>query len=182
MISNTGSAINARDFNRDTKDPDRDTWSAGAMHHLVTALDGAPVAIVLDKQTGFVEFNVTLGGVRENGRGFHEVLVERTHVNGTNSRCWYLLFKVGTVIQLGESGARWEALESYSEEGTRAVVQLQHDMMDKLGIENRDALPRGTWSVSHFPRFVHASFKPESDRDPVKFMWRRYSSAQLANA
>lgn len=183
MISQTGSAITAQDFNHNTKDPLRNEWSPGAMHHLIKALNGAPVAIVLEKATGFAEFNVTLGGVRKTpGYGTFQVLVQRTYSDGKTGGCWYPLYSVGTVIELGNSHARWDALRSYSDEQTRAIVQLQHDMMGELEIENRDALPRGTWEARVFPGYVHASYTPEKFGAPVKYTWKRYQTKDLVKA
>ena len=183
MISTTGSAIQPQDFNPNTKDPQRHEWSAGAMHHLVKALNGQAVAVVLDKRTGFTEVNVTLGGVRQNGRGFFELLVQRTYSDGKTGGCWYLLFQVGMVMTLdrdGEGlGARYIARESFNEEQTRAIRKLQDEMMTELGIEDRYQLPRGKWDCSSFPGYVHASFKPEKILDPVRYTWRRYSADAL---
>jgi hypothetical protein len=187
MISATGSAITPRDFNKDTKDQQRDEWSPGAMDHLVKALNGAPVAIVLDKQTGFCEVNVTLGGVRANGRGHYEVLVQRTYSDGKTGGCWYLLFQVGAVITLGEEtpglGSRYTAYQAYSEERTRAIRQLQDALMVELGIDDRYQLPRGKWAARSFPGFVHASFDPEKrERGGLLYTWKRYEASALAAA
>lgn len=186
MISTTGSAITPRDFNQDTKDPMRDEWSSGAMAHLVKALNGTPVAIVLDKQTGFCEVNVTLGGVRANGRGHFEVLVQRTYSDGTTGGCWYLLFQVGTVITLGKEtpglGARYTAYQAYSEEQTQAIRKLQDAMMAELGIGDRYQLPRGKWAARSFPGYVHASYTPEKTLDEPGYTWKRYNADELINA
>lgn len=183
MASSTGSAISARDFSDKVADPNRDEWNSGAMHHLVKALNGSPVAIVLDKGTGFTEVNVTLGGVRQTpGYGTFQVLVQRAHSEGTNSDCWYPLFKVGTVIELGDSHARWTALESYRVEKSAAIRRLRNEMVDELATEHLVELPKGTWEASMFPGFVHASFRPEGYRGPVTYTWKRYESRDLVNA
>lgn len=183
MTSTSGSAITPRDFNSNTKDPQRDEWSPGAMQHLVNALKDAQVAIVCDKQTGFAEVGVTLGGVRVNGYGHHEVLVRRTYSDGTSGGCWYLLFQVGAVMVLDREseglGARYEAYRSYSQEQTRAIAKLRKEMGAELGIED---FPRGTWEARSFPGRVHASFRPEKILDPVRFTWRSYTSKELADA
>ena len=181
MISSTGSAITARDFNDNTNDSHRDEWNSGAMHHLVKALKGAPVAVVLDKRTGFVEFNVTLGGVRQTpGYGTYQVLVERTYSDGTTGGCWYPLLKVGAVIVLGESRARWEALESYREERIRAVTKLGEKLARQLGVNSRYDLPHGKFDARLFPGLVHVSFQPESYRGELSYTWEQYTSAELA--
>jgi hypothetical protein len=184
MISSTGSATNARDFSKRTTDPHRDDWNAGAMHHLVQALGDSPVAIVLDKATGFTEVGVTLGGVRQTpGYGTYQVLVQRVHSDGTTSGCWFPLFKVGTVIELKAMGnAHYTALSSYAEEKTRAVRRLQDEMMAELSIQDRYQLPKGTWNASVFNGFVHVSFQPESFTGPVEYRWERYASSVLATA
>lgn len=183
MTSTTGSAISPRDFNKNTKDPLRDEWNSGAMHHLVKALNGQPVAIVLNKATGFVEVNVTLGGVRQTpGYGTFQVLIQRVYSDGTTGGCWYPLFQVGTVIELGDSLARWDAVRAYSEEQTAAIVALQNKMMEELGAKDRYSLPRGTWEARVFPGYVHASFSPEKFGGPVKYTWKRFEAKALAGA
>lgn len=188
MTSTSGSAITARDFNRNTQDPRRDEWTPGAMHHLVKALNGTAVAIVCEKNTGFAEVNVTLGGVRENGYGHYEVLVNRVYSDGTTGGCWYLLFKIGAVITLDSRadqvglGARYEAVKTLGEERRQGIRKLQDHMMAQLGVEDREQLPRGKWECSSFPRHVHASFTPESYTGPVKFTWQAYHSADLVPA
>jgi hypothetical protein len=183
MASSTGSAISARDFSDKVTDPNRDEWSSGAMHHLVKALNGSPVAIVLDKSTGFAEVNVTLGGVRQNpGYGTFQVLVKRVHSDGTTGGCWYPLFQVGTVIELGDSRARWIARESYRTEKSAAIRRLHDEMADDLATEHLDDFPAGEWEASMFPGFVHASFRPESYCGPVNYTWKRYESKDLATA
>lgn len=181
MISGTASAISARDFDRNAKDT-RDEWTPGAMHHLIKALNGAPVVIVLDKRTGFAGMNVTLGGVRQApGFGTFEVLVKRIYSDGKTGGCWYPLFQVGTVIELGTSN-RWNAIDAYQEERTRAIRKLQAEMVVSLGVKDVYAMPRGAWEARVFNGFVHASFAPEKFNGPVKYTWKRYSSAELAEA
>jgi hypothetical protein len=186
MTSTTAAAINASDFHathgRKRDGNRRDTWSPGAMRHLVKALDGAPVVIVCEKATGFTEANVTLGGVRESGYGSYQVLVQRDHSDGTTSACWYPLDKIGVVITLGDSAPRWKAIDAYREEHTRAVRRLQDDLVARLGVASRYDLPRGTWDASLLGHSVHASFAPADHQGPLNYTWRSYPSDSLADA
>lgn len=184
MTSGTGSAIQARDFNKNTKDPLRDEWGPGAMQHLVNALNGSPVAIVLDKHTGFAEVNVTLGGVRQTpGYGTFQVLVKRVYSDGTTGGCWYPLYQVGTVIVLDRGsegmGARYNALMAYMDERSAASRKLQAEMVADAGVEDPSELPRGKWEVRSFPGYVHASFSPEKILGPGRYTWKRYETADL---
>lgn len=183
MTSTTAAAINARDFGDRVTEANRDEWRAGAMHHLIKALNDAPVTIVLDTHTGFTQANVTLGGVRQTpGYGTFQVLVESVHSGGTKGRCWHPLHKVGAVIIMGDSAPRWEALRTFREERSAAIVRLQKDMAVELGLSNCLELPRGTWSVSVFNGYVHASFSPERVNGLVRYTSKRYESADLARA
>lgn len=180
-VSTTASAIEARDFSERVTDPNRDEWKSGAMHHLIKALAGAPVAVVLEKATGFTMVNVKLTGVRQTpGYGTFQVLVEDTYSDGNTGRCWYPLYKVGTVIELGKSRARWVALDSYREERTQAVLRLQGEIRTKLGLEDNQPLPRGEWDAQVFNGYVHASFAPPFGKERViGYTWKRYASADL---
>lgn len=182
MISGTGSAIAPRTFNSDTTDKLRDRWTAGAMHHLIKALGDTPVAIVLDKHTGFAEVNVTLGGVRPTSSGGFQVLVNRVYPDGVTGGCWYDLFNAGAIITLGDTDARWIAVKTYREEQALAIRKLQDKMMAELGIDDRYQLPRGKWGCSSFAGYVHASFTPGSYTGPVRYTWERYSSDSLVAA
>lgn len=186
MTSTTGSAITARDFNKDTKDTRRDEWTPGAMHHLIKALGGRQVAIVLDTSTGFSEVNVTLGGVRPTpGYGTFQVLVQRVYSDGKTGGCWYPLAQVGVVMILdrdGEGlGAKYEAQRSYSDEQTAAIRKLQDKMCDELQISDRYNLPRGKWAARSFPGYVHASYTPERILDKPGYTWQSYRSDELAS-
>jgi len=184
VITTSGSAINARDFEQDRSEADRDTWKPGPMHHLVMALDGARVLIVVDRRTGYTEVGVTLGGVRKTpGWGTYQVLIQREHEGGKTSGCWYPLMNVGTVIELtelGSTGARWTALQAYREQKSQAICKLQAAMVQELGLSDTAALPRGKWDARVFPHEVRASFTPEKILDPVPYTYRSYSLADLA--
>lgn len=119
-------AIRARDFSRDSKDPSHNRWTVGKMRHLVDALAGSPVAIITDNQTGHAMIGVTLESTYHNG---HEgiVLVRAT----TDDESWttaYTLTQLGeTIIPLRETSkapngsAKWRALRTYSDEAAAAI-------------------------------------------------------------
>ncbi len=115
--STTSTAILASDFSASTKDFDRDRWTVGKLAVLVEALDGAPVAIICDKQTGFTEVGVTLraayrSATAANGR----VEVVRPHLVGQEGEvCAYRIDDIGsTIIPLAPTRAKWDALRLYS--------------------------------------------------------------------
>lgn len=173
-----GTAINPTDFNKDTKDPNRNTWTPGQMRHLVKALGDTPVAIVLEKATGFSLVNAQLRNVRKTpGYGTFAVLVAVPLSDGTIHHCWYSLNHVGTVIVLGESNARWTALDTFRNEESAAKRRV-YPLWEKK-YEGRQQ-PKGKWTVRSSAYDVTVSFNPDSLRDQYDY-WT-FPAADLQDA
>lgn len=174
----SGSAINPADFNKNTKDPDRHEWTPGQMRHLVRALGDTPVAIVLEKATGFSLVNVQLRDVRKTpGYGTFQVLVAAPLSDGTIQLCWYSLNNVGTVIILGASRARWTALDTFRKEES-AAKRKAYPLWEKQ-YEGRQQ-PAGKWTVRSSAYDVTVSFMPDSLRDQYDY-WT-FPAADLLDA
>lgn len=119
-VSYTSCAILASDFSRDTRDQLRRQWTGGKMRHLIAALDGAPVAIIADAQTGFIMGNVRL---RLSIMPNEFVTVEQTFPDGTTHPVDYRLWKLGeTIIPMTDKhNVKWDALNTYSNEQAEAI-------------------------------------------------------------
>jgi hypothetical protein len=164
--STSGSAITAADFSSRTTDSDRHRWTPGKMIHLVKALGDTPVAIVLDTYTGNTQVNVRLSGVRQTpGYGSFQVLVTRVDGDDVERGCWHPLDKVGTVIVLGRSNARWDALRSYADERIAAILNARPKLA-ALYPETENVESGCTWRVTRFPHRVEVSFDPDRTRFP----------------
>lgn len=131
--STTSTAIRAQDFSSSTRDALRDRWTGGKLRHLVAALDGAPVAIIVDKATGFALVGARLVGVRSGSLYVDEaqVIVETTHADGTTTRTAYRASAIGdTVIPLGERvgrGAKWDLTDAVRREARAAIDRAMTD-------------------------------------------------------
>lgn len=105
---------------------DMKEWNVGMLRHLVHALNGSPVAITVDGQTGHTLVGAKLIGVT-GGRGgynYPHLIVEHDGV-----RTIFLIFKLGeTIIPLESRDAKWTAIKTYSAERTHAlsIVQSRH--------------------------------------------------------
>lgn len=120
-VAYTSCAILASDFSRSTSDQTRHQWTGGKMRHLVNALNGTPVAIIGDNQTGFVLANVRLS-VSVTPDEF--VTVESLLSDGIVQRVNYRLWKLGeTIIPLTgrRDNVKWEALRTYNDEQDEAI-------------------------------------------------------------
>lgn len=181
MTSTTGSSIDARDFNQNTADPNRNLWTAGQMRHLVAALGDTPVVVVAEKRTGHTMVGVRLTGVRQTpGYGTFQVCVERDDADGVTRRCWHPLFNIGTVVILGDSQARWTALRSHSTEYTNAKCKLYAELVAEHGKDATSELNRGAeWSVGQLDTLVDVYFR-SGDRQVRKL--RHYRLSELAEA
>jgi hypothetical protein len=128
--SSTSTVILPGDFNKNTADPNRHHWTAGQLRHVVAALAGTPVAVVVDNQTGHTVVGVTLLAVTYNRPG-HDLLVEYTHADPsgavTTSRTRHRIHSIGQpILPLGKPNgglteAKWIATDSVREEGSAAI-------------------------------------------------------------
>lgn len=176
-LSTTGSVINARDFDSNVTNPNRDLWNGGAMRHLIAALDGGPVAIVTDKLTGFTEVNVILGGVRQSS----EVRIDYRWDTGVGevNRIWHHLTKIGTVVILGHNNnARWTAFDTYRTERMNATLRARDELAAELGTEE---IPVGKWSCTQGADRIDVYFRSK-DRQVRKAVSYRPDELVQASA
>jgi hypothetical protein len=114
--------INARDFNNNTRDPLRDRWTVGTLHHVVKVLAGRPVAVTVDKSTGHTLFNVTLEVAYDGGNGprLRVTYDCGSRVNVTD----YSVDNVGVIMTMPTDGVdrvKWDALESHRNHCSAAI-------------------------------------------------------------
>lgn len=155
-------AILASDFSSRTTDVLRDQWTAGKLRHLIAALDGQPVAIVIDSYTGSTLVGVTLERLvgKMHGSG-HNVVIASTLPDGTVQRTAYRTEALGlTIIPLapedGTKGAKWVALDTYREEAS-AVIRLANAKMTAAGREGG----WGRWETLALADGVSAFYHPQ---------------------
>lgn len=103
-------AIRAQDFSNRVTDANRDRWTAAKLDALIPALDGVPVALIVDRQTGFAEVGVKIVGTYDKGMGHPYVTIERT--NGTTTSYWAPVLG-DTIIPLEKTRAKWDALKAH---------------------------------------------------------------------
>jgi hypothetical protein len=131
-------AILASDFSPSTTDKLRRNWSVGKMAHVIAALDGAPVAITTDRQTGHTLVGVQLISAFQGGAGRGpRVQVRMTHTDGTTQDTNYYLWNVGEAIIPMEraegSDAKWKALESFRRQCSEAIKAAQEEHGESEG-------------------------------------------------
>jgi hypothetical protein len=171
-------AIAARDFNSNTNDPNRDEWTPGQIRHLIAALNGAPVAITIDKATGHTAIGVRLVEVTgcTINSDYPHVLVEYNEVNGPTSRVYHRLSNVGPfIIPLTDAGSRakWQALDTWRAETAAAGRIARRFHADDTGDQD---VP-GTWTVEPGAWYVTVSFRPQlgartAHGDRARFWYR----------
>lgn len=162
--STSACAITARDFESSTASVNWKElrWSVGALRHVVTALDGAPVAVVTDKRTGHAEVGSRLVGTLANGTSIGadgpRLVVERTLSDGTTQRTNFRVEDIGTIIPLAESGtgAKWVALDLMRKESAAATAWA------------REQAKAATWtygktSTTHFVDFIDVRYESQGE-------------------
>jgi hypothetical protein len=111
--------IKARDFNKNTTDPTRDTWTGATMAAVVEAAKGEVVMIETDNMTGHVSVGKLIGVIPSHGGyNFPQVLIEFS--DGT--RTSFLLFKCGNVVTTTDTPIKWDALKAYREQQGAAIA------------------------------------------------------------
>lgn len=156
----TGSAIEARDFSAKTTDTLRDVWTRGKMRHVIAALNGGPVAVVIE---GLAFVGVTLlhegAGRLPGGQG--RVRIRHYLADGTTQDTDYRLETVGTIIALGDPQAKWTALTTYREEVSAAITKarMEHGEAEgrAWGAWTGEVASEGVW-VRYTPHTGHPAF------------------------
>lgn len=146
-------AISARDFG--SKKEHRVSWTAGALRHVIAALNGAPVAVTTDGQTGSTEVGAVLVGIRPGGSGNSD----RILISYQGQITAYLIFTLGEVIipladEMGRTGAKWVALESYRKEARAASFKAQRE-------HGEGRQEGGRWETSLGADYVVVSYRPD---------------------
>lgn len=160
------SQITAADFSTSTTDRDRNVWTAGKMRHLINALKGQRVSIILEKATGHGVSDVELVGTSVSPHSsMRTVGVKSFHADGSGGVIWHLLEGIGTVI-LTDSAARWAALDSYRKDETAAIVIAWDMLRERSGLKPLDL--HGKFRVSQWDTFVNVTWEPNTDRHSVR--------------
>lgn len=155
-------------------------WNAGPMRHVIEALAGTPVVIVMDKRTGFTLVGAVLVDVRTRYSGGQGIAVStecaKTPQNPQGITV-YSLRSVGLVIPLQSTthGQRQAAMEA-----ERRELELAERIYRESLPEDR---PEGRVEVSSHESEVHAGYR-RSDykhRGPTP-NWARISFAQIQAA
>jgi len=175
-MSTFTTAILASDFSQSTTDTNRHSWTLGKMRHVIAALNGQPVAIICDKQTGFAEVGVRLTSVFDGGpsRG-DRLTVERDDDDGVTRKTTYWLPAIGETIiplasEVGISGAKWAATRSYSDECSAAI---------KLVRDRHPEWDYGKWEAVPFDHEVHVSYTAQRENAGPRFAYEQVRLSEL---
>lgn len=173
MNSTSTTVIRARDFSDSTTDADRDTWTLGKLRHVIAALDGAPVAITVDRLTGHTEVGVRLVGIACGRFVDHGPVVERTLSDGTTQRTIFSRHSIGdTITPLDRSSAKWTATDSVRNEASAAIRLAR--------AEHEAAHAYGRWTATPGLDYVDVTYTPQNGPGAGERGWWRYSLAALA--
>lgn len=173
-------AITARDFTPAT-DHRHVAWNAGALRHVIAALNGAPVVITLDVQTGNTMIGAVLIGVRHGVRSNHPEVLVRYY---TGQVVAHTIFNLGEVIiplvdETDTQGAKWKSLASYRSERAAAITKANAEHGKSEGRE------WGKWDAKLFVDTAQVTYKPHvhnphyADRTGERGLWE-YAVADLA--
>jgi hypothetical protein len=167
MPTTTTCAVKASDFSHRTTDPLRDEWTAGKLRHLIAALDGTPVIVTVDRQTGHTLVGVELVGLRASFASSNvEVGVRSQYTDGTSVTCWHLAFSLGsTIIPLGDSQAKWNALRSYGDEQSAAIQRAQAEHGEPEG------RAWGEWDATLGHHHVGVTYTPHTTNPAFADRW-----------
>lgn len=169
---------NAKDFHVE--------WTAGALRHVIKALDGVPVALVVSFQTGHTVMGVVLVGLRTSFHGDHPELIVR-YPEGHETA--HLVFTLGeTIIPLAQTekhyrggGPKWEALKTYAEEKSAAVLRAQREHGETEG------RAWGVWCAKPALHHVYVEYTPSTGNPHFADKWGKrgfwtYGLETLADA
>lgn len=106
-------------------------WTIGKMRHLIAALDGAEVAVVVDKHNGYTMIGHLIDTFEDDIGSGPQVTVETSRLHGRVDRFSYRLLEIGTIIELSaDAEAKWVAIESYRAETERAIEHARRQHPD----------------------------------------------------
>jgi hypothetical protein len=155
-------------------------WNAGPMRHVIEALGGTPVVIVMDKRTGFTLVGAVLVDVRSRRSGGQGIAVStecaKTPQNPQGITV-YPLRSVGLVIPL----------QSTTHGQGRAAVQAESRELELAERIYRESLPaerpEGRVEVTSHGNEIHAGYRRTSyaDRLPTP-NWARITLEQVQEA
>jgi hypothetical protein len=124
--------IRPTDFNRNTADPHRNTWTPGQMRHVMRAIDATPHArTMIETVTGLLQ-ELQIVGVTESSAGrYARVTLRHTWTKDgveKHQDTRHLLFEIGAVIVTNLTivdSTRFNAVESYRNEAGALIRQAQ---------------------------------------------------------
>lgn len=165
--STTTTAIQARDFSDRVTDQLRDQWTAGKLRHLIAALNGRPVTLVTDNQTGHALFNVRLDSVIDGGGGWSDrVRITSTFSNGETQTLAHRTPSLGPVIYVIPDAdgtldrVKWDAKDTWREECSAAYSVATAKRNNRIP----DAGSFGRWSARPTADAVEVSWNPDADQ------------------
>jgi hypothetical protein len=125
--SSSGTAIDARDFDRDTTSITRDRWDGGKLRAVLAARQpGTRFHVVTDNMTGHVSWNVELIDVLGPGwtGSWDRLLVRYHHADGTHHDTAYSSLNLGTIFT-EDSSVKWDALKFWHDETGKALAAVR---------------------------------------------------------
>jgi hypothetical protein len=123
----SSSIIRPSDFNRNTADPQRNTWQPGQLRHVMKAIAAVPGARTLVETMEGLLQNYTIIGFGNDWAGYNSVL-RTEYAPGKFQDTRFSLFKLGAVIVLDlpiTVDVRYTAMNSYREEAGRLFRRAQ---------------------------------------------------------
>lgn len=132
--------IRPTDFNKNTADPNRNTWQAGQIRHIMNAINAVEGATtMIETATGLMQ-TYTIVGVIEGGCGrFARATLRHTWVeNGIEKHqdTRFPLFDIGAIIVTTPTfmdDPRSAAIRSHADEASQLILQAQADHGEKEG-------------------------------------------------
>lgn len=184
-ITSTSGVIDPKDFQSNLHDKrawgTEHAWNEGPMRHVITALGGSPVVIVMDKRTGFTLVGAVLVDVRERHSGGQGIAVStedsKTPQNPQGITV-YSLRSVGVIIPLQSTthGQREMAMQAER----RELELAERIYRESLPAER----PEGHVEVTSFNTTVHAGYRRTdySQRGLSTPNWRAIPLAEIQAA
>lgn len=123
-------AITAEDFDY-SHTTVRYDWTVGKMRHVIAALDGAEVTIVVDKHDGYTVRCRLVDTFEDETDDDPQLTVETIPLHGCAERFTYRLLEVGVIIEMSEEAeAKWVAVDTYRAETERAIEHARRQHPD----------------------------------------------------